>query len=165
VAHGGNNGSAALNVLQFLGVGQVPITMVLLVLLGGFGIIGWMLNAVVLGITPQYPGIALVFVALVGLAFAAWFTSRTARALGRAVPAFASTATTLARLVGRRGHVTSPEVDEKYGQVKVRDLGGTSIVVFAIVDAGKPHIPRDTEVILVEYDAARKVFVVVPSDL
>lgn len=167
MTHGGSNGGAApaLNVLRFLGVGQVPITMVLLVLLGGFGIIGWMLNAVVLGITPQYPAIALLFVGLAGLAFAAWFTSRTARALGRAVPAFASTATTLARLVGRRGRVASPEVDEKYGQVKVRDLGGTLITVFAVVDAGKPHLKRDTEVILVEYDPAHKVFVVVPSDM
>ncbi len=39
------------------------------------------------------------------------------------------------------------------------------ITVFAVVDPGKPPIPRDVEVILVEYDEAKKVFIVVPSDL
>jgi hypothetical protein len=56
-------------------------------------------------------------------------------------------------------------VDEEYGQVKLRDIGGTLITVFAVVDPGKPAILRDTEVILVEYDAAKKVFIVVPSEM
>jgi hypothetical protein len=85
--------------------------------------------------------------------------------IGRAVPAFSSTATSVKRLVSRRGHVVSPQVDEKYGQVKVRDPGGTLITVFAVVDPGKLPILRDTEVILVEYDEATKRYVVVPSDL
>ena len=61
--------------------------------------------------------------------------------------------------------MTSPQVDEKYGQVKVRDTGGTLITVFAVVDPGQPPIPRDADVILVEYDEKRKVFIVVPSDM
>jgi membrane protein implicated in regulation of membrane protease activity len=151
--------------LRFLGVGQAPLTMVLLVLLGGFGGLGWIVNASVMGVVPVYPGWALAVVLLLDLLIAAWFTSRVAGFIGRAVPAFSSTATSVKRLVSRRGHVVSPQVDEKYGQVKVRDPGGTLITVFAVVDPGKPPIPRDTEVILVEYDDAKKVFIVVPSDL
>jgi len=85
--------------------------------------------------------------------------------LSSIMPAFSSTATSVKRLVSRRGHVVSPQVDEKYGQVKLRDTGGTLITVFAVVDPGKPAILRDTEVILVEYDAAKKVFIVVPSEM
>jgi membrane protein implicated in regulation of membrane protease activity len=135
------------------------------VLLGGFGILGWIANASVLGILPIYPGWVLLVILLLDVFVAAWFTSRVAGLLGRAMPAFSSTATSLKRLVTRRGRVVSPQVDEKYGQVKVRDPGGTLITVFAVVDPGKPPILRDTEVILVEYDEAKKVYVVVPSDL
>jgi hypothetical protein len=67
-------------------------------------------------------------------------------------------------LVGRRGRVSSGHVDQAYGQVKVRDPGGTLITVFAVVDPGKPSIACDSEVYLVEYDPVKKVFVVVPAD-
>lgn len=165
VAHDAGGAPAWAGALRFLGVGQAPLTMVLLVLLGGFGILGWIANASVLGIMPKYPAWVLAVVLLLDLFVAAWFTSRVAVFIGRAVPAFSSTATSVKRLVSRRGHVVSPQVDEKYGQVKVRDTGGTLITVFAVVDPGKPLIPRDTEVVLVEYDEARKVFIAVPSDL
>jgi membrane protein implicated in regulation of membrane protease activity len=165
MAHDAGGTPAWAGALRFLGVGQAPLTMVLLVLLGGFGILGWIANASVLGIMPKYPVWVLAVVLLLDLFVAAWFTSRVAVFIGRAVPAFSSTATSVKRLVSRRGHVVSPQVDEKYGQVKVRDQGGTLITVFAVVDPGKPPIPRDTEVILVEYDEAKKVFIVVPSDL
>jgi membrane protein implicated in regulation of membrane protease activity len=165
VGHDAGGAPAWTGALRFLGVGQAPLTMVLLVLLGGFGMLGWIANASVLGIMPQYPAWVLAIVLLFDLFIAAWFTSRVAGFIGRAVPAFASTATSVKRLVSRRGHVVSPQVDEKYGQVKVRDPGGTLITVFAVVDPGKPPIPRDAEVVLVEYDEAKKVFVVVPSDL
>jgi membrane protein implicated in regulation of membrane protease activity len=161
--------------LRFLGVGQAPLTMVLLVLMGGFGILGWVMNALILSVSPSYlkfswlpawlAWLPFIAVLIVDLMLGAWFTSRVAVFIGRAVPAFSSTATSVKRLVSRRGHVVSPQVDEKYGQVKVRDPGGTLITVFAVVDPGKPPIPRDTDVILVEYDDAKKVFIVVPSDL
>src|SRR5512136_260247 len=165
VAHDAGGAPAWAGALRFLGVGQAPLTMVLLVLLGGFGILGWIANASVLGIMPKYPAWVLAVVLLLDLFVAAWFTSRVAVFIGRAVPAFSSTATSVKRLVSRRGHVVSPQVDEKYGQVKVRDQGGTLITVFAVVDPGKPSILRDAEVILVEYDEAKKMFIVVPSDL
>jgi hypothetical protein len=175
VGHDAGGVPAWAGALRFLGVGQAPLTMVLLVLLGGFGILGWVMNALILSVSPSYLKISwlpawlawLPFVLVLGadLALGAWFTSRVAVFIGRAVPAFSSTATSVKRLVSRRGHVVSPQVDEKYGQVKVRDPGGTLITVFAVVDPGKPPIPRDTEVILVEYDEAKKVFIVVPSDL
>ena len=150
--------------LHFLGVGQAPLTMVVVVLVGGFGILGWVFNALVLDLFSTYPGWALLPVLAITTLIGIWFTSRAARRLGRAVPAFASTATSVKRLVGRRGYVSSPQVDHSYGQVKLRDPGGTSLTVFAVVDPGKPPVPRDAEVFLVEYDPVKKVFVVVPSE-
>jgi membrane protein implicated in regulation of membrane protease activity len=155
---------AWLGVLEFLGVGHAPVTMILLVLLGSFGILGWMANWFLLGKIPAYPGWAWVGILIGALLISAWFTSRTARLIGRAIPAFASTATSASQLVARRGWVISSQVDQTYGQVKVRDPGGTLITVFAKVDPDKPAIPRNTEVYLVDYDAAKKVYTVVQSD-
>lgn len=152
------------NVLEFLGVGHAPVTMILLVLMGSFGILGWIANSLVLGIYPIYPGWALVGVLVGTLLISVWFTSRTSRFIGRAIPAFASTATSTTRLVGKRGYVISPQVDEKYGQVKLRDSGGNLLTIFAVVDPGKPSIPRDAEVYLVDYDATKKIFTIVPSE-
>jgi len=150
--------------LQFLGAGYAPMTMVLLVLLGGFGFLGWTINAGIVGITPVYTCWMLLPVLAGALRLGAWVTSRTSRLIDRVVPAFASTATSVTRLVGRRGYVASAHVDSTYGQVKVRDSGGTLLTVFAVVDLNRPPIPRDTEVYLVEYNADKKIFVVVPSE-
>jgi membrane protein implicated in regulation of membrane protease activity len=138
--------------------------MILLVLVGSFGILGWIANWLLLSLVPNYPGPALIGIVMGALLLSVWFTSRTARLIGRAIPAFASTATSASQLVARRGRVISAQVDQSFGQVKVRDPGGTLITVFARVDPGKPTIPRDAEVYLVDYDAAKKVYTVVPSD-
>jgi hypothetical protein len=163
-------GAGWMSALRFLGVGQAPVTMVLLLLLGGFGILGWIINTVIVSVAAGYPTGVLrwpIFITVLGvdLALGFWFTSKTSRVIAQVVPPLVTTATASERLVSRRGRVTSPQVDETYGQVKVRDPGGTLITVFAVVDQGKPPIPRDTEVILVEYNPAKKVFVVVPSEM
>lgn len=164
IGHDVEGGPAWLEMLHFLGVGYAPLTMVLLLLLGSFGLIGWIINRLALDWFPTYPGWALAVVLLVALAMAVWITSRTARLIGRALPSFASSAVSASQLVSRRGWVVSAQVDQSYGQVKIRDSGGTLITVFAKVDPDKPPIPRDSEVYLVDYDAASKVYIVVSSD-
>jgi hypothetical protein len=157
-------GEAWTEALQFLGVGHAPLTMILLVWVGEFGFLGWITNSFLLKLIPTYPGWALVVVLAGSLWISAWLTSRTARLIGRTIPAFTSTATSASQLVSRRGRVASSQIDDTYGQVKVRDPGGTLITVFAKVDPGKPPIPRDSEVYLVDYDPFKKVYIVVPSD-
>src|SRR5512136_387047 len=73
LAHDAGGAPAWAGALRFLGVGQAPLTMVLLVLLGGFGILGWIVNASVIGVFPVYPGWALAVVLLLDLLIAAWF--------------------------------------------------------------------------------------------
>jgi hypothetical protein len=160
--YGGGDIQSWGEVLQFLGVGRVPVTMLLLVLLGGFGIFGWLVNGLILSLFSAYPSWAIAPVSVTALLTGVWTTSRTARFIGRLVPAFTTTATSLERLVGRRGRVVSLQVDQTYGQVRVRDPGGTSITVFAVTDAEQPPVPYDTEIFLVEYDPLKKLFTVEP---
>jgi membrane protein implicated in regulation of membrane protease activity len=157
-------GGAWTETLQFLGVGHAPLTMILLVWVGGFGFLGWITNSLLLSQVSTYPGWVLIVVLAGTLLVSAWLTSRTARLIGRTIPTFASTATSASQLVSRRGRVASSQIDDTYGQVKVRDSGGTLITVFAKVDPGNPPIPRDSEVYLVDYDPSKKVYIVVPSD-
>jgi membrane protein implicated in regulation of membrane protease activity len=152
------DGSPALAWLAFLGVGKAPVAVVLLMLFGAIGILGWVLNSAVQRIFGGYPNLAFIPVLLFSLMGSVWITSRVSRFIGRALPPVSTTATRAQALVGKRGTVISPLVDARYGQVRVRDVGGTLINVFAV--AHSSPIPRSTEVVLVSYDAAQRRFVV-----
>lgn len=151
-------GSPALAWLAFLGVGKAPVAVVLLLLFGAISILGWVCNSAVQGIFGGYPGIAFIPVLLFSLMGGVWITSRVSRFIGRALPPISTTATRAQALVGKRGTVISPRVDARYGQVRVRDAGGTLINVFAV--AHSAPIPRSTAVALVSYDTAQRRFVV-----
>ncbi|NJM41110.1 MAG: YqiJ family protein [Anaerolineae bacterium] len=150
--------SGALAWLAFLGVGKAPVAVVLLLLFGAIAILGWVFNSAVQSLFGDYPSIAFVPVVLLALMGAALITSRVSRFIGRALPPISTTAMRAEALVGKRGTVISPFVDAKYGQVRVRDQGGTLITVFAV--AHSTPIPRSSEVALVSYDMAQKRFTV-----
>jgi membrane protein implicated in regulation of membrane protease activity len=150
--------SGALAWLAFLGVGKAPVAVVLLMLFGAIAILGWVFNSAVQSLFGDYPSIAFVPVVLLALMGGALITSRVSRFIGRALPPISTTAMRAEALVGKRGTVISPFVDGKYGQVRVRDQGGTLITVFAV--AHSEPIARSSEVALVSYDMAQKRFTV-----
>jgi membrane protein implicated in regulation of membrane protease activity len=151
-------GSPTLAWLAFLGVGKAPVAVVLLLLFGAISILGWVFNSAVQSIFGGYPNPAFLPVLLFSLMGGAWITARVSRVIGRALPPISTTATRAQALVGKRGTVISPFVDARYGQVRVRDIGGTLINVFAV--AHSSPIPKSTDVALVSYDAAQRRFVV-----
>lgn len=151
----------ALSILAFLGIGKAPLLVVLLILLGSTGILGWVLNGLVQTSFNSYPGWAFAFVLPLALIGSSFISSRTSRFIGRALPPISTTATSVTGLVGRRGTVISPHINQKYGLVRVRDRGGTLINVFAITQDDQ-DIPGQTEVALVEYDPDQKRYTVAP---
>lgn len=151
----------ALALLAFLGVGKAPLLVVLVILLGSIGAIGWTLNSIVLSILENYPDWGLTAVFPLALIAGSFISSRTARLIGRALPSVSTTATAAVGLIGRRGTVISPRVDEKYGLVRVRDASGTLINVFAISHDSET-ISGKSEVALVDYDAEKKLYTVAP---
>jgi hypothetical protein len=132
---------------------------ILVMLFGTVGVLGWLMNTVIEEALGSYPGIA--FAAVLPIAFIAggFVSSRTARFIGRALPPVSTTATHAKALVGRPGVVISPNVDAKYGMVRLRDSGGTMINVFAITDGEEP-IGRSSEVVVVDYDPQQKRYTV-----
>ncbi len=150
---------------QFLGMGRIPTTMILLLLLLGFGVTGWLGNSLLLTAFASYPEWGILAVLAVALITTTWFTAGMTRLLGHAVPAFTSTATSVQTLVCRQGWVSSQHVDENYGLVKVRDAAGTVHTVVALIDPGHLSTAHNTKVLLVEYDSRRKLFIVEPVDM
>jgi membrane protein implicated in regulation of membrane protease activity len=158
----GGSGALSLHFLAYLGFGKAPLLVVLLILFGSVGVLGWLFNSLAEGYFTSYPSIVFAAVLPLSLMIGTFFTSRTARFIGRALPPVSTTATRAQALVGRRGIVTSPYVDGKYGLVRLRDAGGTSISVFAVIDGEEP-IERQSEVVLVTYDTAGKRYTVTRS--
>ncbi len=156
-------GFSFLSVLAFLGMGKAPLMVVLLVFFGSMSILGWLLNGLVVSLFGgSYPGLAFVGVMLVVLVLGVVVTSRVALFIARTLPPLVTTASRAEALVGRTGTVISPEVSESYGQVHLRDPGGTLITVFAVIRAEAP-IPRGEEVVTVSYETEQKRYLVTRS--
>ncbi|MGB5057256.1 MAG: hypothetical protein WBO48_01130, partial [Candidatus Promineifilaceae bacterium] len=137
------------------------LLVVLLILFGSVGLLGWTMNSLVTAVFGSYPAWAFIFTLVVSLVVGGLISSRLSRLIGRALPSISSTATSASGLIGRRGAVISPRVDGAYGLVRVRDQGGTLINVFAITTEEQP-IGSQMEVVLVDYDPQQKRYTVVP---
>ena len=157
--------SAWADFLAFIGLGQAPLTIVLLLLFMTFGFTGWVLNSAVVSLFRSYPGIAFAGTLPLAVIGSLLVTSRLSRLLNRIAPSVSTTAMSRKQLVGHRGTVVSAQVSERYGQVRVKDRSGASLTLFARVEAGEMPIGRDREVVVVAYDQDDHVYTVVSSDL
>jgi hypothetical protein len=146
---------AGFSILALLGAGKAPLLVVLLMLFEAIALLGWLLNAVAVTLAGHYPSPAILVVLPVALLGGGAVTARTARLIGGTLPPISTTASRAQSLVGLRGTVISPYVDEQYGMIHLRDAGGTLITVFAVV-AGEAPIRRGEAVILLGYDAGQR---------
>jgi membrane protein implicated in regulation of membrane protease activity len=162
VDHGG--GESGFSVLAYLGLGRAPLMVILLMLFGSVGLLGWIFNSLLFRGFGTYPGLAFGGVFVAALLGGSVISSRLARMIGRMLPPVSTTATPANALVGRRGTVISPFVDQRYGMVHLRDVGGTLISVFAVTAEGDEPIRRGEEVILVHYFGENRTFEVVRAD-
>lgn len=146
--------------LSALGVGRVPLLLVLTAFLGLFGALGLFANSLISNVAGGYPEVAFAPMLLGGILLALFLTGRLSNLLARLAPN-SSTAISAEQLVGRSGVVVSPVVSATYGRVSVRDSFGTLHTVFAVA-AGDEPLPEQSEVALLSYDSARRHFVVRP---
>lgn len=149
------SGFSALNILAFIGVGKAPLFVVLIILFGAVGILGWGLNSLIESLFTSYPSPVIVPVGLLSFFGGGLISSRIARFIGRALPPVSTSATAMKDLVGRSGVVLSRQLDSNYGLVRVKDRGGMAINVFAVVQSEEP-IPQDSEIVLVSFDPEEK---------
>ncbi len=154
-----HSGDSLISVLAFIGVGKIPLMVVLMLFFSAAGLFGWSLNGAVRAVFNGYPGPAFLLVLPFSMIGASLVSSRAARWIGQLLPPVSSTATRSQALVGRIGTVISPYVDERYGMVHVRDAGGTLISVFAI-NPFSEAVRRGDRVILVAYDLPKRLYTI-----
>jgi hypothetical protein len=148
--------------LAALGLGRVPLALLLMALLGCFGAIGLIANTLLTSALDGYAPLIFPAVLIGAGVFAFVLTARISRLLGRAV-AESSTAVGFEQLVGRVGAVSSASVSPTYGRVSVRDTHGTIHTVFAVIEHGEP-LPEGSEVALVAYDNTQRRFLIRPIE-
>lgn len=157
-------GSTLTALINFLGVGKVPLTIILLLLLGSFGFTGWVLNNIILSIFSTYLSLAIGPIFLMAIAVSVVTTGYMGQTLGRLLPSKSTSATSYKQLVGQQGEVVSHVVNESFGQVRVRDRGGNIMTVYAVIDPGKPPLKQNDKAVLLEYVQKDRMFVVVAAD-
>jgi len=162
-AHPGTHDSVLIRVLTLLGIGQVPITLLIGVFLLCWGAFGMVAN--------HFFGTALRFPALyiwpsMGVTFvaSAVVTRSMAAVVGRMLPTTETYGVSRAELCGSLGK-TVFATTESAGTVDIKDRYGTVHRVQAKTEAGKEAIPSNTEVIVVDFDEADKRFIVERSTL
>lgn len=131
-------GEAAANpLLSWLGVGRLPLLILLVAALAAFGLCGLALQQIALIWTGRLLSAPLAGAA--ALAAALPLTGLLSRGLARILPADETSAVSLATLVGRRGHIVLGSAAVGCpARARVRDTFGQSHYVLV-----EPNLPGD----------------------
>lgn len=151
-----------MGALAWVGVGRVPLSLVLMVLLLTWGFIGFVTNQFLRDSTPRVWMIPLVSlpVAAVGSVLA---TRTLTRAMSRLMPTEETYAKRRSDLLGEVGEAVYA-IDERFGVAAVRDDRGTLHQVACRVEPGAMPVRKGSKVLLVSYDADRNIYHVMPDD-
>jgi membrane protein implicated in regulation of membrane protease activity len=153
----GVDAPAHIAAMNWLGVGRVPVSLVLMVLLLTWGVAGFLTNAAL-----QERGVMAAMFSIPVAAIASLLVTHTVTALiAKYLPLYETTAQRRHALLGSVGEAMYP-IDEKFGMVSVREASGDLYQV-ACRSAGDP-IAKGSKVKLVSYSAKESLFYVTPHD-
>ncbi len=152
-----------LKTLSWLGLGRVPMSIVLMVLMLSWGAIGFIVNRLLEGFLPS-GALALVgSIPLAGLG-SAGLTRLVVRGMGRWLPTSETNAEPWEKLVGCAGEALY-DIDHGFGLATVRNRRGDLFQVPVRVYEHKSPLPKGARVLLVDYDSVKKHFYVTEYDL
>ncbi len=148
--------------LSLIGVGRVPLSLVLMSFAFIWGFLGWMGNRLFSMVLPS-PSLFLWPSLVVAFLGAAILTRFLASALGRMMPATESYGATTRDLVGGIGDVRYA-LTAQTGTVQVHDRHGTLHEVPARVLSDEPAIPAGTRVVLWRFDDEAGAYLALQDD-
>jgi membrane protein implicated in regulation of membrane protease activity len=158
---------AWLSGLLWLGMGKVPISVLLEVLTISFGVTGLFINALWSEISPEATYGLSFPVAVIGAVVASVFLTKfTAKWFARLVPSDSTISIKPGGWKGRTGTVVNT-VTTLAGQVKVEGQGkAPAAFINAKTDPSTPDdIPRGTEVVVMEYVQTTNSYYVTPMEI
>ena len=159
---GDADGHAFFSLLSLLGVGKIPLSLALMVLLFSWGVVGFALNTVLtqwLGGTALVSLVSLPATFMISLAL----TGLCAAAIAKIIPSDEGTRERRQDLVGRSGEAIY-DINATFGMASVRGTAGDFFQVPCRTAAGKPTITKGTRVVLFDYDREQGVFQAAPFE-
>jgi membrane protein implicated in regulation of membrane protease activity len=145
--------SPVLAIVSWLGVGKVPLSIVLMVFLLTWGAAGLLCNLLLVSRGAMAAAISLpmaLMAAVLVTHWVSWF-------IGRYLPLYETTAKRRHALLGATGEAILP-IDQRFGMASVRDETGDLYQVPCRAD--DPPIPKGSTVKLVSYNAKQGIFYV-----
>jgi len=157
--HGGGGSSSIFTAMTWLGIGRVPVSIVLLVLMLSWGVIGFCSNQILREriADPARIGLISMAVALVGSLLV---TRGTTRIVARVLPDGETYAVRRHELLGGVGLAVSA-INASFGLVAVHDEHGHLFQVPARTRGEGIEIPKGASVRLVAYTAKNRTFHVI----
>jgi hypothetical protein len=156
-----SNGGALRGALALVGYGKIPVPLVIVELCLCWGASGMIVNRIVsetLGTSPALVAIPSIVVATAAALGGAMLL---ARILVRFWPTNQNFGVDVQDLRGSIAVVTHP-VSDHYGTVSLRDRFDTQHTLYCRGRAGQPTLPSGTQVLLIEFDETRRMFIVEP---
>jgi hypothetical protein len=152
-----------VEVMLWLGVGRVPVGLVLMILLLTWGAIGFLTNNLT---RPLAPADWMTALASLPLAFfgSLWITRGTTRLIGRYMPLTETSARKRKELLGSVGEAIYT-IDDKFGLVSLRNGHSGVFQVPCRVGVDRAIIAKGEKVLLVGYDETDGLFTVIPYEL
>ncbi|MGE5611311.1 MAG: hypothetical protein ACM359_18830 [Bacillota bacterium] len=152
-----------MTALSWLGVGRVPLSLLLMVWLTSWGVIGFLVNALLYPALQDHshiPGLSLPAAAVGSLLFSSGF----ARLMARWVPLSETYARRRHELLGLIGQAIYP-INEQFGLASVRDDRGMLFQIPCRVFRAGPPIDKGSRVRLVAYNGKQRLFYVTQEKL
>jgi hypothetical protein len=154
-------GRLGLGLLAFIGVGRVPLSILLTVLLFTWGAVGFISNTVLQPRVDPAWTVALASVPCAALA-GVMMTRAVSSLICRYMPLNGTSARRKHELLGLAGTALYP-VNETFGLASVRDDEGNLFQVPCRVEAGRDTIGKGESVLLVGYSAKQQIYHVIPD--
>lgn len=166
-AHGGHGSGAFLSGLMWLGLGKVPISIVLEVLFISFGGTGLLVNALWSEVSPESVVWLSLPVALIAAATSSLFITKwTAVHIAKLVPSDGTISRGAGGFLGEAA-VVVVTVTATSGQVRVEGRGQTPDTVLSVkLDStvAEAKLARGSQVVLMDYIEEKNAYTVTPME-
>jgi hypothetical protein len=152
-----SDGNVFLEALSLLGVGKVPISIVIMCFCFSWGFFGWATNEL---LSPILPVMVYVWASLAAAFFGSVITTKfLAQLIAKFMPGTETFCSSESDLVGKRAKAKYPITDHS-GSATLIDEHGHFQEVICRVDSASEHIPANTMVVLVRYECDEHAFYV-----
>ncbi len=151
----GNERSFFSRLFSYIGIGRVPVTIILMIMSMVFGCTGLIVNAALQSLVSVYVYAPVSFAVASLVSF--FLTGKIARGLNRVMPMTETHNVRKQDFVGTTGTLLLP-ADQKFGLARVLDSKGGVYDIAVRTENGE--LPKGIEILIIDYDQEQDCFTV-----